>query len=125
MIRNKAEWELLLLDTAKELSDLSQQIAMSVTSAELVAKELRGCRKRERDSRQPGAGTAYQSEPFRPRPVVGSPADVLVEEALQNVGMVYDAPVANVVSTTGASTRVAKRKQGGISERELRSLQVD
>ena len=125
LIRNKAEWELLLLDTAKELSDLSQQIAMSVTSAELVAKELRGCRKRERDSRQPGAGTAYQSEPFRPRPVVGSPADVLVEEALQNVGMVYDAPVANVVSTAGASTRAAKRKKGGISEREVRSLQVD
>jgi hypothetical protein len=125
LIRNKAEWELLLLDTAKELSDLSQQIAMSVTSAELVAKELRGCRKRERDSRQPGAGTAYQSEPFRPRPVVGSPADVLVEEALQNVGMVYDAPVANVVPTARASTRAVKRKQGGISERELRSLQVD
>ena len=43
LARNTAEWELSLLDTAKELSDLSQQIAMSVTSAELVAKELRGC----------------------------------------------------------------------------------
>jgi hypothetical protein len=125
LIRNKAEWELSLLETAKELSDLSQQIAMSVTSAELVAKELRGCRKRERDSRQPGAGTAYQSEPFRPRPVVGSPADVLVDEALQSVGMVHDAPVANVVPMARASTRGVKRKQGGISERELRSLQVD
>ena len=126
LARNTAEWENMLLDTAKGLSDLSQQIALSVTSAELVAKELRGCRKRERDSRQPGAGRAHQSEPFRPRPVVGSPTDAMAEEALQSVGMVHDAPIANVVSKTGASTRATKRsKKGGISARELRALQVD
>jgi hypothetical protein len=118
LIRNKAEWELALLDTAKELSDLSQQVALSETSAELVAKELRGCRRRERDARQPGAGTAYRSEPFRPRPVVGSRADELAEEALQGVGMVHDAPVAEVVPPA----KKVKRKQGGISKRELRAL---
>ena len=125
LARNKAQWELELLDTAKELSDLSQQVALSETSAELVAKELKGCRRRERDARQPGAGTAYQSEPFRPRPVVGSQADELVDEALQSVGMVHGAPVADVVPTARASTRGVKRKQGGISQRELRALIVD
>ena len=85
-----------MLDAAKGLSDLSQQIALSVTSAELVAQELQGCRKRERESRLPRAGRPYHSEPFCPRPVVGSPADAMVEEALQSVGMVYDAPLANV-----------------------------
>jgi len=123
LIRNKAEWELSLLETAKELSDLSQQVALSETSAELVAKELRGCRRRERDSRQQGAGTAYRSEPFRPRPVVGTQADELAEEALQGVGMVHDAPVADVVPPKRA--KGVKRKQGGISQHELRSLMVD
>ena len=42
-----AEWENLLLDTTKELSDLSQKIALSATSADLVEQELQGCRKRE------------------------------------------------------------------------------
>jgi hypothetical protein len=124
--RNTAEWELSLLDAAKGLSDLSQQIAMSVTSAELVAKELQGCRKRERESRQPRAGRAHHSEPFRPRPVVGSPADAMAEEALQSVGMVHDAPIANVVSKTGASTRATKRpRKGAISAREVQASQVD
>ena len=118
LARNKAAWELELLDTAKELSDLSQQVALSETSAELVAKELKGCRRRERDARQPGAGTAYRSEPFRPRPVVGSRADELAEAALQGVGMVHDAPVAEVVPPA----KKVKRKQGGISQRELKSL---
>ena len=49
----------------------------------------------------------------------------MAEEALQSVGMVHDAPVADVVPMARASTRGVKRKQGGISERELRSLQVD
>jgi len=118
LARNKAQWELELLDTAKELSDLSQQVALSETSAELVAKELKGCRRRERDARQPGAGTAHRSEPFRPRPVVGSRADELAEAALQGVGMVHDAPVAEVVPPA----KKVKRKQGGISKRELRAL---
>jgi hypothetical protein len=118
LARNKAAWELELLDTAKELSDLSQQVALSETSAELVAKELKGCRRRERESRQPGAGTAHRSDPFRPRPVVGSRADELAEEALRGVGMVHEAPVAEVVPPA----KKVKRVQGGISKRELRSL---
>jgi hypothetical protein len=118
LARNKAAWELELLDTAKELSDLSQQVALSETSAELVAKELKGCRRRERESRQPGAGTAHRSDPFRPRPVVGSRADELAEEALRGVGMVHEAPVAEVVPPA----KKVRRVQGAISKRELRSL---
>jgi hypothetical protein len=118
LAENKAAWELELLDTAKEMSDLSQQIALSETSAVLVAKELKGCRRRERDARQPGAGTAHRSDPFRPRPVVGSRADELAEEALQGVGMVHEAPVAEVVP----QAKKVKRRQGHISQRELRSL---
>jgi hypothetical protein len=124
LTRNTAEWELSLLDAAKGLSDLSQQIALSVTSAEMVAKELQGCRKRERESRRPPSGRAHHSEPFRSRPVVGSPADAMAEEALQSVGMVHDAPpIANVVPKTGARTRGTKRtKKGAISAREVEAL---
>ena len=42
---------ILMLDTAKELSDLSQQIALSATSADLVEQELKKCRREERDNR--------------------------------------------------------------------------
>ena len=34
-------WERLMLDAAKELSDLSQQIALSAASADLVKQELK------------------------------------------------------------------------------------
>jgi hypothetical protein len=124
LARNTAEWELLLLDAAKGLSDLSQQIALSVTSAELVAQELQGCRKRERESRQPRAGRPYHSEPFRAPPVVGSPADEMAEEALRGVGMVHGVPpVANVVPKSGVKTRGTKRKKGAISTREVEALE--
>ena len=71
------EWERLMLDTAKELSNLSQQIALSATSADLVEQELKKCRKEERDNRwqdvQEG-GRVFHSTSSQPRPVVGSPA---------------------------------------------------
>jgi len=100
-VRHVAEWEGMLLDTAKELSDLSQKIALSVTSADLVAQELQSCRKRERESRlkEPRAGRSFHSTPFRPPPVIGSQEDEMASEALQSVGMVHGAPpVAKVVS---------------------------
>ena len=65
----------------------------------------------------------YHSEPFCHRPVVGSPADAMAEEALQSVGMVHDAPpIANVVPKTGVKTRGTKRKKGAISAREVEAL---
>ena len=110
--RHMAEWENMLLDTAKGLSDLSQQIALSVTPANLVAQELQSCRKRERESRlEPRAGRrSYHSEPFRPSPVVGSPADQMASEALQSVGMVHEAPpIAKVVSKSVPKPRAQPR----------------
>ena len=90
-----AEWENLLLDTTKELSDLSQKIALSVTSADLVEQELQSCRKRERESRlkEPRGGRSFHSTPFQP-PVIGSLEDDIgmVSDALQGVGMVHEAP---------------------------------
>ena len=94
------DWQQLLLDTAKELSDLSQRIALSTTSAELVEQELKRCRKKERESRwedvQQG-GRVFHSTPFQPRPVVGSPeADDgnlparAVASVLQDIGMGAD-----------------------------------
>jgi hypothetical protein len=119
LIRNKAEWELSLLETAKELSDLSQQVR---------GARCKGVtRLSQKGERQSTAGSGdslqYRSEPFRPRPVVGTQADELAEEALQGVGMVHDAPVADVVPPKRA--KGVKRKQGGISQHELRSLMVD
>ena len=114
LARNTAEWEVMLLDAAKGLSDLSQQIALSVTSADLVAQELQSCRKRERESRlEPRAGRrSYHSEPFRPPPVVGSPADEMAEEALRGVGMVHEAPpIANAVPKSGVKTRSAPKRK--------------
>ena len=101
---------LSLLDTAKGLSDLSQQIALSVTSAELVEKELQGCCKRERESRRPRA---------HPRPVVGSPTDRMAEEALQSVGMVHDAPIADILPKAAAKAKRPRRS------REVVALAVD
>jgi hypothetical protein len=43
--KHMGDWQQLMLDTAKELSDLSQKIALSTTSAELVEQELKRCRK--------------------------------------------------------------------------------
>ena len=97
------DWEQLMLDTAKELSDLSQRIALSTTSAELVEQELKRCRKKERESRwedvQQG-GRVFHSTPFQPRPVVGSSDAVLlvdpnlparaVASVLQDIGMEAD-----------------------------------
>jgi hypothetical protein len=68
--KHMGDWEQLMLDTAKELSDLSQRIALSTTSAELVEQELKRCRKKERESRwedvQQG-GRVFHSTPFQPR----------------------------------------------------------
>jgi hypothetical protein len=47
----ETEWERLMLTTAEELSNLSQQIALSATSAELVKQELKRCRREERANR--------------------------------------------------------------------------
>ena len=97
-----------MLDTAKELSDLSQRIALSTTSAELVEQELKRCRKKERESRWEDVrqgGRVFHGTPFQPRPVVGPldavllvdpnlPARVqLVAEVLQDIGKGADARV--------------------------------
>ena len=96
--KHMGDWQQLMLDTAKELSDLSQKIALSTTSAELVEQELKGCRKKERESRwkdvQQGE-RVFHSTPFQPRPVVGSPeADDgtarTVANVLQDIGMEAD-----------------------------------
>ena len=48
---HEGQWQRLILKTAEELSDLSQQIALSTTSAELVKQELKSCRREERRNR--------------------------------------------------------------------------
>ena len=40
-------WQRLIVKTSEELSDLSQQMALSITSAELVKQELKPCRREE------------------------------------------------------------------------------
>jgi len=95
-----------MLGTAKELSDLSQRIALSTTSADLVEQELKKCRKEERNSRWQevrGGGRVFHSTPSQPRPVVGSPDAVLlvdpnlpartVADVLQDIGKGADARV--------------------------------
>ena len=114
--RHMGEWQKLLLDTAKELSDLSQKIALSATSADLVEQELRGCRKRERESRfkDVRGGRSFHSAPFQP-PVVGSPeADGgMVSDALQGIGMVHDAPPLDYAQVVhNCRTRSSKRVMG-------------
>ena len=74
--KHMGDWQKLMLDTAKELSDLSQKIALSTTSAELVEQELKRCRKKERETRWEevrGGGRVFHSTPFQARPVVGPP----------------------------------------------------
>ena len=67
-----------MLETAKELSDLSQQIALSATSADLVKQELKRCRREEslranRWKEAPNGGVLH-STPSQPRSDVGSSA---------------------------------------------------
>ena len=67
--KHMGEWEQLMLGTAKELSDLSQQIALSATFADLVEQELKRCRKEERDNRWEdvqGGGRVFHSTPSQP-----------------------------------------------------------
>lgn len=88
-------------------------------------QELRGCRKRERESRfkDVRGGRAFHSTPFQP-PVVGSPeADGgMVSDALQGIGMVHDAPpldYAQVVQNcrTRSSARVLESGAAHSSKR--------
>ena len=89
--------------------------ALSATSADLVEQELRGCRKRERESRfkdvRRGTSRSFRSAPFQP-PVVGSPeADGgMVSDALQGIGMVHDAPPLDYAQVVhNCRTRSSKR----------------
>ena len=74
--QHMGEWERLMLTTAEELSNLSQQIALSATSAELVKQELKRCRREERANRwqEVQNGGVLHSTPSQPRSVVGSSA---------------------------------------------------
>ena len=58
---HEGQWQRLILKTAEELSDLSQQIALSTTSAELVKQELKNCRREERRN---GWKDAPEPRPF-------------------------------------------------------------
>ena len=88
--QHMGEWERFMLDTAKELSDLSQQIALSATSADLVEQELRKCRREERANRWHDVqeGGILHSTSSQPRPVVGSPAaaPTIAPEVLRGIG---------------------------------------
>ena len=84
------EWERLMLDTAKELSGLSQQIALSATSADLVKQELKRCRREERANRwkeAPNGGVLHNTS-SQPRSVAGSSAaaPATASEVLRNIG---------------------------------------
>jgi hypothetical protein len=87
--KHMGEWERLMLDTAKELSDLSQQIALSATSANLVKQELKRCRREERANRWKEApnGGVLHSTSSQPRSVAGSSAaaPATASEVLRNI----------------------------------------
>jgi hypothetical protein len=67
--QHMGEWERLMLTTAEELSNLSQQIALSATSADLVKQELKRCRREERANRWKEApnGGVLHSTPSQPK----------------------------------------------------------